>query len=117
VDLSGLTAMFVGLHVALATWTKTPELEITGDEGQNFMTRGADVMRHYSVQRTQKTIDWLAFYGAIATLYVPRYIAIRNRKRADRATFVGPLPSVVTPGQSETEPNVIRPDFTNPAAE
>ena len=76
--------MFVGLHVILADKTDTPELAITEDEGKAFMAAAQNVMRHYSVETTQKALDWTAFAGMAAGMYMPRIAAIGMRKRARR---------------------------------
>lgn len=84
-DLSSLTGMFVGLHAVLAVKTGVQELAITPEEGQQFMDSAANVMRHYSVQTTQKTMDWIAFMGCACGLYIPRAIAIfNNTQKADK---------------------------------
>lgn len=72
--------MFVGLHAALAIRTGVEELAITPDEGEQFMTRAQAVMRHYSVETTQKTMDWIAFMGCAGMIYAPRAAAIWNAK-------------------------------------
>lgn len=74
--------MFVGLHVMLAERTQTPELAITEDEGKAFMEAAQNVMRHYSVETTQKALDWTAFIGCAAGMYMPRIAAVGMRKRA-----------------------------------
>lgn len=76
--------MFVGLHVLLAHNTNTPELMITDDEGKQFMASAQNVMRHYSVQSTQKTLDWIAFAGVTIAMYAPRVVAIRIRKNHEK---------------------------------
>lgn len=73
--------MFVGLHVMLAERTQTPELAITEDEGKAFMEAAQNVMRHYSVETTQKALDWTAFVGVAAGMYMPRIAAVGMRKR------------------------------------
>jgi len=74
--------MFVGLHVLLAERTETPELVISEDEGKEFMAAVQNVMRHYSVETTQKTLDWIALFGTTSGMYVPRIAAIGMRRRA-----------------------------------
>jgi len=85
VDLSGLTGIFVGAHVQLAQATHTPEIAIEFEEGDEFLKRAQAVMSHYSIETTQKTIDWLAFWGVASMMYGTRAIAIRNRHRDERA--------------------------------
>lgn len=72
--------MFVGLHATLAMATKTPELQIDPQEGEAFMRCAQNVMRHYSVETTQKTLDWIALMGCAGTMYGTRFVAIANRK-------------------------------------
>lgn len=49
-----------------------------------FMQRAQNVLRHYSVQTTQKTMDIMAFVGVAAFLYVPRVVALANKSKAPR---------------------------------
>lgn len=76
--------MFVGVHAMLAMQTKTPELAITDLEGKSFMTAAQNVLRHYSVETTQKTLDWVAFAGIAGGMYGSRIVAIANRKAEER---------------------------------
>ncbi len=69
----------------LAQATDTPELQIAPEEGAQYMAACQNVMRHYSVTTTQKTLDWLALVGCTAALYAPRMAAIRFRKMEQRA--------------------------------
>lgn len=103
--MSSLTALFVGAHVLLAERTGIEELALTMPEGEQFMGAAQNVMRHYSTGTNQKTVDWLAFIGVASYMYVPRFIAIRNRK-ASNPSMPAPL-STSIPGQE----HVIRPDF------
>lgn len=76
-----MTGMFVGLHALLADRTNVPQIAITEDEGKQFMTAAQNVMRHYSVETTQKTLDWIAFAGVGAGIYMPRLAAIGIERR------------------------------------
>jgi hypothetical protein len=77
--------MFVGIHTMLAMQTKTPELMISEQEGKDFMKAAQNVMKHYSVQSTQKTLDWVAFLGVAGGIYGTRIFAVSVRKSAERA--------------------------------
>lgn len=83
--------MFVGIHAILAERTDTPELAITEDEGKQFMQAAQNVMRHYSVESTQKTLDWVALFGCAGAMYMPRIAAVGMRKRSS-ARKSGPRP-------------------------
>lgn len=87
-DLSSITGLFVGLHVLLAQAVDTPEIAITDDEGKQFLKAAQNVMRHYSVSTTQKTLDYMAFFGVAASIYAPRIAAVGFRRRAEKAAPV-----------------------------
>jgi hypothetical protein len=76
--------MFVGVHAMLALQLKTPELEVSEIEAREFAKAAQNVMRHYSVQATQKTIDWISFAGITAGIYGTRALAISNRRKEER---------------------------------
>lgn len=71
--------MFIGIHALLATLTDAPELAVTDQEGEAFMHASANVMRHYGVQATQKTIDHIALVGCVLSIYGPRAFLLRER--------------------------------------
>lgn len=104
--------MFVGLHALLAQSMAAPELAISEDDGKQFMTSAQNVMRHYSVQSTQKTLDWLAFAGTASGIYIPRLVAVNIRRKR------GPVQEV-KPGQAASSGGsvhpFIRPDMTSGA--
>lgn len=109
--------MFVGLHVMLGQLT--PELAINEDEGKTFMRAAQNVMRHYSVQTTQKTLDWIALIGVTTALYAPRATAIgirrRNENRPRRSADIIRLHPDAP--QTDPQPVSIMPDEFNPAGE
>lgn len=78
--------------------TQTPELVITDDEGKQFLNSAQDVLRHYSVETTQKTIDWIAFMGSFGMMYGTRYIAVTQRHKRERTERgEGPKGQVIRP--------------------
>lgn len=91
--------MFVGMHVLLSERIEVPEIAITQEEGEQFMKAAQNVMRHYSVETTQKTLDIIAFAGVSAQIYMPRMAAYGIRKRSERAPvpFRQPVPENVVP--------------------
>jgi hypothetical protein len=48
------------------------------------MKSAQNVMRHYSVESSQKTIDWLAFGGTVCMIYGTRFGAYMLRKRTEK---------------------------------
>jgi hypothetical protein len=98
--------MFVGLHMMLADASGRPEWAITDDEGKNFVERAQNVLRHYSVEGTQKTLDWIAFGGCCVGMYGPRIVAVaRNRAEETRANNATPVNNV-----APFVPSVVQPD-------
>lgn len=113
--------MFVGVHVMLAEMTKTPELALSMEEGDAFMTSAQNVMRHYSVETTQKTLDWIAFGGvAVGQIYGPRLVALAMRKREEsKAERSGKVirPAAFNRAAPDANP-ILQPDaFAGPATE
>lgn len=103
-DLSSITGLFVGAHILLAEKTGIPELSMGMDEGQQFMKAAQNVMRHYSVQTTQKAMDWIAFAGVSAMIYVPRVVALSNNRRAPRQVQRPPMQAPQTVQNVEAAP-------------
>lgn len=77
--------MFVGVHMMMAAKTNTPELIVQPDEAAQFMQAAQKVLRHYSVEATQKTLDWVAFAGIAGAMYLTRGVAISNRRAQEKA--------------------------------
>lgn len=68
-----------------------PELFISEDEGDQFMKRAQAVAKHYSVETTQKTLDWIAFGGCAVGMYAPRVVALMMRRRAGQPPYEPPV--------------------------
>lgn len=96
--------MFVGLHALLSEATRVPELAVSKEEGDAFMLAAKNVMRHYSVTATQKTIDWIAFTGTVGGIYGTRIASYSMRRRDERANKPAALPNAIT--VAEIKPSV-----------
>ena len=68
----------------MAARTNIPELELSEEEGAQFTKAAQNVMRHYSVKATQKTLDTVAFFGVCAAIYAPRFAALKMRQVAEK---------------------------------
>lgn len=82
--------MLVGVTVMLARATESPEFEVSAEEAKAWLGSAQNVMRHYSVQTTQKTLDWIALMGATGGIVAPRIVAAKIRK--SRVTVAAPQP-------------------------
>lgn len=103
-DLSSITGLFVGLHVVIAEASKTPEIAINMQEGDHIMRAAQNVMRHYNVQSTQKTLDWISLVGACSMVYVPRIVTIAANKRAREAVNINPRPQPMQTVHADAPP-------------
>ena len=79
-----MVGMFVGVHMLLADKTNCPELIIPPDEASGMLSAAQNVLRHYSVETTQKSLDWIAFAGIVGGGYLMRAVAISNRLGAEK---------------------------------
>lgn len=68
--------MLVGMSAMLAMKTNIAEFEVAEDEMKAFMGAAQNVARHYSVETTQKTLDWIAFAGIGVQVFGTRAVAI-----------------------------------------
>ena len=82
------------MHVIASGATGVPEVAIDMAEGDTFMKSAQNVMRHYSVESSQKTIDWLAFGGTCCMIYGTRFGAYMLRKRSEKQEQVKPMATV-----------------------
>lgn len=50
-------------------------------DAKTLMASAQNVLRHYSIQATQRAVDWLTFGSVAAFMYVPRAAALAQRIR------------------------------------
>lgn len=110
--------MFVGVHVALAIRTNTPELMIEQDEAKAFMKAAQNVMRHYDVQTSQKALDWIALVGCCGSIYGTRAFAIAARRAGERQAAAGDGNVLRWPVKPKPRPEPVHaaPEPVSPAA-
>lgn len=81
-------------------------MAISDEEGEQFMKSAQNVMRHYNVQTTQKTLDWVALMGVSATIYGTRLYAIMNREPSKPDAFKQ-SPRTATGSVTPIRPDVV----------
>lgn len=87
----------------LAARTGREEFAISEQEGKDFLTAAQRVMRHYNVETTQKTMDWIAFVGCGCMIYVPRVVSLAVS--AHRAPVVAqPMPAPMQAANVDAPP-------------
>jgi hypothetical protein len=107
--------MFVGLHVLLAERTQTPEIAISDEEGRAMQVAAQNVLRHYSVAASQKTLDWIALWACVGGVYGPRVVAIAVRRQSETAAKKPPRGQVIrlhkTNGEPPKSPGPVAPGY------
>lgn len=84
-DLTGLGRILYGIHDALATISKTPELKLSDDESNRIASAAADVAKHYNIEADPKIIAWVGLGGTCIAIYGPRMYMISERKAKEVA--------------------------------
>ena len=75
--------MLVGVSTMLALRTGYEEVELTEAETRSWLKAAQKVARHYSIETTQKTLDWIAFAGVSAQVFGSRAVAVAVRRRTE----------------------------------
>lgn len=79
-DVDLFAQQLVGMHMIAAKLLNAPELMIGPDEAKNLAKAIQNIMKHYSINVSPKTIAMMQFMGVAAAIYAPRAIMIANRK-------------------------------------
>ena len=84
-NISGIEKTLLTLHMMLGA-VVAPELALSDDAAREYAAAIQNVNRHYNYKVfDQKTQDWLNLGMLISAVYGSRFVAIRNRKRAEFA--------------------------------
>lgn len=88
-----MQGLLVGMTTMLAMRTGHEELAVGPDEAGDFLKAAQNVARHYSVETTQRTLDWIAFVGVTVQVFGTRAVAVMVKSRRERLpTPVRPAP-------------------------
>jgi hypothetical protein len=107
IDLNGLEFILLSAHEMLAGITKTPELELDGEEGKKLALSIGNVARHYDMTMSAKAMDWTAFFMTIGALYGSRLAAIRMRRMMERKEAVDGTVRNATRPAATARPNTV----------
>jgi hypothetical protein len=77
--------MLLGISTMLALRTGIEEFQVGEDEMSAWLGAAQKVARHYSVETTQKTLDWVAFVGITGQVFGTRAVAISVKSRQSKA--------------------------------
>lgn len=80
-DISGVEKILFSAHMMLAHATGMDELSIDQSEANQLASAVSNVARHYAVEASQVTLDWVNLVMALGMIYGTRGIAIRNNRK------------------------------------
>jgi hypothetical protein len=78
-----LASGLVIFHASMAAMTKTPELELDGEEAQGLAESGLTLAAMYDITPDPKLQAAILFAGQVGMIYGTRIVAIRARKRQE----------------------------------
>jgi hypothetical protein len=84
-------------------------LTIQPQEAEAFLTAAQNVARHYSVETTQRTLDWIAFVGVTAQVFGTRALAVvvTKSKHKPRRPTAAPSADVTKMDGTPYVPSVV----------
>lgn len=96
----------------LAGITRTDELALSSDEAESLAGALATVNQFYQVEVAEKTLAWINLAQVAGMIYGTRLVAIRQRRRAERADRVQ-QPDAADFPSTANGPAPLTPDFFN----
>lgn len=93
-----MLSVLIAPELALDTEEKT---EFGGKSEAGYLAQSIhDVTKHYETKFfDQKTLDWINLMQCVGAVYLTRFVAIRERRRAERARPINPQPPTVSPAE------------------
>ncbi len=79
VDASSMGRQIVGLHLAAATITGIPELQLGDNEGEMLAGALQGIAEEYGLALDGKTGAAIQLAGVCAAIYLPRYVHLKRR--------------------------------------
>lgn len=90
-DISGLGNIILNFHMLISGITRAEELLLEKEEADKLAEAMGKVARHYNVEVAAKTTDWINLGIVAGGVYVPRFLAIRIRTAANKASNPKPM--------------------------
>lgn len=105
--------MFVVVHATLAALVNVRELELSEDEARKLSDASKEVLKHYPLGVSDKTIAWVNLAVIAGGVYGTRIMAYNVRRGAERRARVVNLPTAppasagpgAAPGPAAKAPN------------
>jgi hypothetical protein len=76
-----LSAIFMAIHLGIASVTSTPEIELEKEESDKLAAASVAVASHYNIEASEKALAWTNLCVVGFLTYGPRVFAIRIRKQ------------------------------------
>lgn len=83
-DLSSLNFTIFYAHKMLAAGSGLPELELSQAESDALATSAQNVMKHYNIKTSQKTVDWANLLMTMGVVYGGRISQINERSKREK---------------------------------
>lgn len=98
--LGAIEKLLHSIHLGLSIITGAPEMALDESESAAMAKAIADVARHYpALQASEKVTDWGNLIITAGFMYAPRFVAIRNNRKARRGNV-----SATAPQSAPTQP-------------
>lgn len=81
-SIDSVKRLLHSLHMMGSIMLAMPELILDEKEADELSKAIAQVTRHYNFETTEKAVDWSSLMMSLAMIYGPRFVAIRNNRRA-----------------------------------
>lgn len=94
--------------------TGIPEIVIDQSEADSIAKAANNVARHYNVETTQKTLDWVSLFGALGMVYGTRFGAFMLRKRQEKMEQQRPAATVYQMPMRQATPEAPARQATQP---
>lgn len=104
VPVDALAQLLMMGHGLLSNVTRTPEIEITNNEGNMLAKPLSELLELYNVAPSREIMLWMALVSAGSYVYAPRVVMIRNRLAYEREERR--RKSAEAPVKAEAQPSV-----------
>jgi hypothetical protein len=85
-DIDFMAQRLIGLHSMLASFTGTPEFQLSDIEAKMLAESGLQVQREFDIEVGGKWAVLATFVGVAGVVYVPRFKAMKDRAKQRRAS-------------------------------
>ncbi len=90
-DVNTVEKALVGIHAIMAGVFSAPEFALEKDESKPLAESVSEVAKHYDIPEVADvTLAWVSLAMVAGPMYMAKYMLVRERIRAERATRINP---------------------------